>query len=256
MAHSILPYEVITSKIIERLEQGTVPWHQPWSVEMPKNLVSKRKYRGINVFLLGSMGYANPWWLTFRQAKQFDGHVRRGEKATPVVFWKVHQRDTGEVDEDGQPIIKVLPVLRYYNIFNVEQCEGIPREKIPALEPVREFHPIQKAEKTVQDMPQRPIIAHRAAQAFYPPSADTVNMPPAELFQSSEEYYSTLFHELTHSTGHPSRLGRLDTDNPAAFGSKDYSQEELVAEMGAAFLCGHCRIENRTIDNSAAYIQG
>ena len=83
-------------------------------------------------------------------------------------------------------------------------------------------------------MPQRPIIAHRAAQAFYPPSADTVNMPPAELFQSSEEYYSTLFHELTHSTGHPSRLGRLDTDNPAAFGSKDYSQEELVAEMGAA----------------------
>ena len=102
MAHSILPYEVITSKIIERLEQGTVPWHQPWSVEMPKNLVSKRKYRGINVFLLGSMGYANPWWLTFRQAKQFDGHVRRGEKATPVVFWKVHQRDTGEVDE-GRP---------------------------------------------------------------------------------------------------------------------------------------------------------
>ncbi|MDA2931250.1 zincin-like metallopeptidase domain-containing protein [Acidobacteria bacterium AH-259-O06] len=249
-------YEVITNKIIERLEQGTIPWHQPWSAEMPKNLITKKAYRGINVFLLGSMGYANPYWLSFKQAKQLGGHVRRGEHSTPVVFWKWLEKDTGEVNEDGEPIIKRVSVLRYYNVFNVDQCEDIPAEKIPPLENGREFHPIKEAENTVQVMPQRPKIEHRDAQAYYRPSSDTVNMPQPELFQSSEEYYSTLFHELTHSTGHQSRLNRLDTDNLAPFGSKDYSQEELVAEMGAAFLCGHCRIENQTMDNSAAYIQG
>lgn len=248
-------YEIITNRIIERLEEGTVPWHQPWSTEMPKNLVSKREYRGINVFLLGSTSYANPYWLTYKQAKRLGGHVRKGERSTPVVFWRWLEREQ-ENSDTGEKETKNVPLLRYYNVFNIEQCEGIPEDKIPAQENSREFAPIDTAEKTVQDMPQRPIIRHRGSQAFYRPSADVVNMPPAELFQSSEEYYSTLLHELTHATGHESRLGRLDTDKLAAFGSKGYSQEELVAEMGAAFLCGHCQIENKTIDNSAAYIQG
>ena len=255
MAQSSLPYEIITNKIIERLEHGTVPWHQPWSTELPKNLASKREYRGINVFVLGSTGYANPYWLTYKQAKQLGGHIRKGEKSSPVVFWKWLEREQ-ENPDTGEKEAKNIPLLRYYNVFNIEQCEGIPEDKIPELENTRDFHPIDTAEKTVQDMPQRPIITHNEAQAYYRPSADVVNMPPAESFLSDEEYYSTLFHELTHSTGHESRLKRLNTDKLAAFGSKDYSQEELVAEMGAAFLSGHCQIENRTIDNSAAYIQG
>ncbi|MDA2930432.1 ArdC-like ssDNA-binding domain-containing protein, partial [Acidobacteria bacterium AH-259-O06] len=239
-------YQIITDRIIKNLEQGTVPWHQPWSTEMPKNLISKKAYKGINVFLLGAGRYANPYWLTFKQAKQLGGHVRQGERSTPVVFWKWLEREQ-ENPETGETETVSLPLLRYYNVFNVDQCEDIPAEKIPPLENPRDFHPINEAEKTVQDMPQCPKIEHRTAQAYYRPSVDTVNMPSAELFRSAEEYYSTLFHELTHSTGHQSRLNRLDTDNLAPFRSKDYSQEELVAEMGAAFLCGHCRIENRTI---------
>ena len=255
MAHSSLAYEVITNKIIEKLEQGTVPWHRPWSCEMSKNLISKKEYRGINVFMLGSTGYANPYWLTFKQARQLGGHVCKGEESTPVVFWKWLEREQ-ENPETGQTETVNVPLLRYYRVFNVEQCDGIPKDKIPPLENARDFHPIEQAETVVQEMPQRPIVKHEAAQAYYRPSADVVNMPPAELFQSSEAYYSTLFHELTHATGHESRLKRLNTDKLAPFGSRDYSQEELVAEMGAAFLCGRCQIENQTIDNSAAYIQG
>ncbi len=248
-------YEIITETIIEKLERGTVPWHQPWSSEAAKNLISKRDYRGINVFLLGASRYANPYWLTFRQAKQLGGHVKKGERSTPMVFWKWLERerdnpDTGEIETVSTPL------LRYYRVFNVEQCEGIPAEKVPALENARDFRPIEEAERVVQEMPQRPIIQHEAAQAFYRPSADVVNMPAPKLFTGDEEYYSTLFHELTHATGHESRLKRLDTDKVAAFGGKDYSQEELVAEMGSAFLYGHCGIAERIIDNSAAYIQG
>ncbi|MDA2924636.1 zincin-like metallopeptidase domain-containing protein [Acidobacteria bacterium AH-259-L09] len=251
MAANSLAYEVITNKILEKLEQGVIPWRQPWSTEMPKNVVSKKEYRGINVFMLGCMGYANPYWITFKQAKALGGHVRQGEKSTPVVFWKWIDKE----NEDGER--ESYPVLRYYRVFNIDQCEDIPEDKIPAQDNVREFHPIDEAEKVVQGgMPELPFVESGATQAYYRPSTDTVHMPPAEVFTGDAEYYSTIFHELIHSTGHQSRLGRLDTEKLAAFGSKDYSQEELLAEMGAAFLCGHCRIENRTLDNSAAYIQG
>ena len=147
MAHSSLAYEVITNKILEKLGQGVIPWRQPWSTEMPKNVVSKKEYRGINVFMLGCMGYANPYWLTFKQAKKLGGHIRQGEKSTPVVFWKWIDKET----EDGEK--ESYPVLRYYRVFNIAQCEDIPEDKIPVQENVREFHPIDEAEKVVQDMP-------------------------------------------------------------------------------------------------------
>jgi len=247
-------YEVITNRIIEKLEQGTVPWHQPWSSELPKNLLSKKEYRGINVFLLGSQSYANPYWLTFKQARQLGGYLRKGERSTPVVFWKWYERDQVN-DENGELETVSSPILRYYSVFNVEQCEELDG-KIPPLETNNSFSPIEKAEQIAENMPHSPQITHAEARAYYRPFADMVNMPQPELFQSSEEYYSTLFHELTHSTGHPSRLNRFDTQDSITFGSRDYSQEELVAEMGAAFLCGHCAIDNRTIDNLAAYISG
>ena len=153
MAHSSLAYEVITNKIIEKLEQGTVPWHRPWSTEMPKNLVSKKEYRGINVFMLGSTGYANPYWLTFKQSKALGGHVRQGERSTPVVFWKWLEREQ-ENPETGDTETVNVPLLRYYKVFNVEQCDGIPEDKIPPLENARDFHPIEQAETVVQEMPQ------------------------------------------------------------------------------------------------------
>jgi len=248
-------YEIITDRIIEKLEQGTVPWHMPWSADGPKNLISDKAYRGINVFMLGSLGYMSPYWLTFKQAQALGGHVSKGEKGTPVVFWKtwknMEQNDKTSKWEDVSRF-----VLRYYSVFNIEQCT-LPAEEIPQDQEPNIIDPIPEAMRIVQAMPTAPAIEHGEPRAYYSPSRDLVNMPRAEAFNSSEEYYSTLFHELTHSTGHHSRLDRFKKDdsiNP--FGSREYSKEELIAEMGAAFLSGHCGIEDRIIDNSAAYING
>jgi antirestriction protein ArdC len=241
-------YEIITSRIIEKLEAGTAPWLKPWTGgEMPKNLTTGKTYRGANLFLLNMMNFSSPYWLTFRQCKERGGHVKPGEKATPIVFWNISKRE----DEDGEE--REIPLLRYYNVFNVEQCEGLQVDAI-AAEP-QHFSPLTECERIINDMPNSPEIRHNEPRAYYVPAKDYVNMPKAETFHSSEEYYSTLFHELTHATGHSSRLNRKGlTVN--AFGSSEYGKEELVAEMGAAFLCGSTRIENRVIDNSAAYVAG
>lgn len=246
--------EIITQRIIEKLEFGTVPWHRPWSgADMPKNLITKKEYRGINVFILSAMGYASPYWVSFKQAKELGGAVRKGEKGCPVVFWKWIEAET--VLADGQKVKDSHPMLRYYTVFNVQQIEGIDEKKIPALDrKYNERERIETCERVVENMPKRPNIIFDFAGAFFRPATDTVNMPKIETFDSSEEYYSTLFHELTHSTGHETRLNRRGSDAPRHFGDKEYSKEELIAEMGAAFLCGHCQIENKTIDNSAAYI--
>lgn len=247
-------YEIITSRIIEQLEKGTVPWHKPWNGDLsyPRNGVSQRAYRGINVFLLGCSEYSSPNWLTFKQAKDLGGAVRKGEKSTPVIFWKWLDKEDSETGD----AIKV-PLLRYYNVFNVSQCD-LPADKLPP-EPKIEtfpFSPIETCEQVVSEMANPPAIESNANAAFYRPSSDSVHMPSPERFEKAEEFYSTLFHELTHATGHKSRLHREGIADVAAFGSRTYSKEELIAEMGSAFLCGHCRIEQTTLDNSAAYING
>ena len=254
------PYEKITSRILELLEAGTVPWHKPWASVAVRNLVSQKEYRGVNTFLLGCMPYASPHWLTFKQAKALGGSVRKGEKGSPCVFWKWMKAKTVErEDEDGNTITLVdgrnplgFPMLRQYTVFNSEQCDGIEIPKIEA----RDNEPIADCEKIVSSMPKAPDIRHESTRAFYRPDEDFVSLPVLSAFDGSEEYYSTLFHELTHATGHASRLGRHGKREYTfhGFGSKNYSREELVAEMGAAFLSGHCGIENRTIDNSASYI--
>jgi antirestriction protein ArdC len=240
-------YQIIIDRIIRLLEAGTVPWHRPWKGgdQAPQNLVSRKAYRGINVFLLHAAGYPSPFWLTFRQAKSLGGSVKKGEHPFPVVFWKVLEE--GEEDEKRR-----VPLLRYHSVFNVAQCEGID---VPSLEPTGDFHPIDRCEKVVADMPRRPEIRHGAERACYSPLDDTVTMPEARLFESPEAYYGTLFHELTHATGHQSRLARKEIVESNRFGSDPYSREELVAEMGAAFLYGHCAIETTTVEQSAGYIQ-
>lgn len=242
-------YQIITDRIVCLLESGTVPWHKPWKGgnQWPQNFISRKVYRGINLFLLNAASYASPFWLTFKQVKALGGRVKKGEQSFPVVFWKVLEEKEGED--------KRIPFLRYHNVFNVTQCEGINIPTMPELENTPAFQPIEKCEQIVTAMPKQPEIHHNGIRACYSPSLDSVSMPESKLFDTSEGYYSTLFHELTHATGHASRLNRKEVTDSIRFGSDPYSREELVAEMGAAFLCGHCGIENKTIDLSASYIQ-
>lgn len=249
-------YDVINSRIMELLQQGTVPWRKGWHAasNYPKNLVSKREYRGINIFLLGCQQYSSPYWLTFKQCQDKGGHVCKGEKSTPVIFWKwIDRKDADEANQEETN--GKVPLLRYYNVFNIEQVEGITSPPSPEAI-TNPFTPIERADQIIAGMPLRPEIKHGGNQPAYSPMLDYVKMPEPSTFQSSEEYYSTAFHELTHSTGHSSRVGRKGILEPSYFGSHEYSKEELIAEMGAAFLCGHAGIEQRTIENSAAYIAG
>ena len=248
-------YEVITSRIIKQLESGTAPWHKPWKVRgksgLPRNLVSGREYRGINVWTLLSSGYASPQWLTFRQARQLAGHVRQGEVGFPIVYWKFGKREV----EDGDDIIEKRSVLcLYYTVFNVEQCEGLKIRPDEPADSQPQLEPIEACEQVVDAWRGKPIIRYGGDCASYSKVLDCVQVPERTRFDSVEEYYSTLFHELAHSTGHPARLNRSSLTDFERFGDHNYSREELVAEMGAAFLAGYCGIGNRTIDNSAAYL--
>jgi antirestriction protein ArdC len=247
-------YQIITDRILKQLEAGTTPWHKPWSVSgsggLPRNLLSNRPYRGINVWILASGEHASPYWLTFRQAHELGGHVRRGESGTPVVFWKFGTR----MVEDGVDMIEKPSVLcRYYLVFNVNQCEGLRLQ--PAAESASQIDPIENCEQIVTGWLGKPAIRYGNTQASYNRTHDLVQMPDRPTFVNAEEFYSTLFHELTHSTGHPLRLNRSTLAEFERFGDENYSAEELVAEMGAAFLCGFTGIENKTINNSAAYLR-
>lgn len=241
-------YEIVTKEIMQKLEDGTIPWQKPWNAELPMNLISKKEYRGINLFLLNMKRFTNPYWLSFKQVDELGGSVRSGEKGSMVVFYKWFQK----IDIDNE-VKDEFPILRYYKVFNADQCTGL---NIPKLEAKLEFAPIEKCEQIIDQMNNKPSINHDGNAAYYRPSNDSVTMPPKEIFKSIPEYYSTLFHEITHSTGHQSRLNRNTLTDICPFGSTNYSKEELVAEMGAAFLCGHAQIENKTIDNSASYIKG
>lgn len=259
-------YEIITSRVLAMLETGVVPWQKPWTTAnagdcLPRNLASGKPYRGVNVFLLHAMSYASPFWLTYRQAEELGGHVRKGEKATPVVFWKWLELESEERDEQGKPKSERVPMLRYYSVFNVAQCDGIEAPQPEGSDATKRTHTaIETAEQIVASMPKRPAIAHGGNRACYSPALDRVDMPQAETFDTGEHYYSVLFHELTHATGHESRLKRKSVAGSdgewSAFGSTPYAREELVAEMGASFLSGQAGIVERTLDNSAAYIAG
>jgi antirestriction protein ArdC len=257
-------YSIITNRIIEKLEAGCVPWHKPWrSIGAPCNLASKKRYRGINVWLLTVQGYTSPYWATMRQINALGGQVRKGEKATPVVFGRVyidgvevkageHEPETQEAEGQGRRRF----VLRYFSVFNTEQCDlpASVTEKL-ALPEQRQIDPIDACEKILAGMPNPPEIVHAGDKAFYSPVTDRVTMPPRGLFESAEEYWTTLWHECAgHATGHPKRLNRDSIKEAAPFGSPVYSAEEVLAEMAAAYMCGITGIENRTIDNSAAYI--
>lgn len=242
-------YERITERIIALLEEGTVPWRKPWrgQEDWPKNLVSGKEYRGVNVFMLGATMYTSPWWLTFKQAKDRGGNVKKGEKGFPCIYWNW----TEKKDNDSGDI-RMIPFAKYYTVFNAVQCEGIACPEQDSLRP--SASPIETCEDILAGMPLPPRVDTGRSRAAYHPVQDCVYMPESRAFESDEDYYATLFHELVHSTGHSSRLGRPGITDPIVFGSHTYAKEELIAEMGASFLCGRAGIENKVIENSAAYI--
>ena len=254
-------YAIVTEKIINLLEQGIVPWRRPWtSTGLPRNLVSKKPYNGINYFLLSASKYVSPFWLTYRQTTELGGHVRKGEESTIVIFWKVEDlkqsgegRDTQESNEKNRRRF----LLRYYRLFNLEQCE-LPQavlDKLPKIE-THEHDPIEAAERIIAGMPNPPEIQYAGSKAFYSSVTDRITLPPRELFISAEEQIATTYHEVSHATGHPKRLNRKSITEAAPFGSPTYSFEEMIAEMSAAYLCAEAGISPAVLENQAAYIAG
>ncbi|KJS02661.1 MAG: hypothetical protein VR65_04825 [Desulfobulbaceae bacterium BRH_c16a] len=242
-------YEIITEQILEIMSQGVIPWKKPWNARSAhRNLITGKQYRGINVFLLSCSGFSSPWWLSFKQAKEKGGMVRKREKGKQIVFWKPFLTQDTETGKD-----KKVFMLRYYTVFNLDQIEGVEAPQEPETV---ELEPIAEAEKIVSEMQNRPIIEEAGGnKACYYPGKDSVQMPYFQDFDEAEKFYCVLFHELGHSTGHVSRLARKEVQACSRFGSEDYSKEELVAEMTAAFLCGESGILPATVENSAAYLQ-
>jgi len=247
-------YKIVTDKIITMLEQGEIPWQKSWIGVAPTNLISKNPYRGINSLLLGCQDYSNPYWLTYKQSMDKGGYVKKGEKGTLIVFWKTRKlQDPPGEDSNDTEENKMIPLLRYYKVFNVLQCEGV---KYPSWKN-QDNNPIEQCEKVVNGYNDCPEIKPDLSRAYYSPTVDFIGIPSKNQFSSSEEYYSTLFHELTHSTGHKNRLDRKLIGLGHAFGSVDYSKEELIAEIGASFLCNITGIDNAVVTkNNAGYIQG
>lgn len=268
-------YDIVTEKIIELLDKGIVPWNRPWNPKAGNgrmsfnqyNLITKKPYRGINPWILGATadekGYASPYWLSFKQAKEKGGNVKAGEKATIVVFWKFMvkdaQDDNGKVilDDHGVPKKKTIPLLRYYYVFNLEQCEGIEAPALkeienPVLPTKNDLNPIETCEQIMNSYKTCPKIKFGSNRAFYSPAHDEITLPDKDQFIDMEHFYSVLFHEAAHSTGHKDRLHR--SDFISYFGSENYGKEELVAEMTSAFLCATAGIENTTIETNASYI--
>ncbi len=237
-------YESVTQQIIAALEAGTPPWVCPWRGAgidaRPANATTGRPYRGVNVLLLNlravAQGFGRSRWLTFQQALAVGGHVRRGEQGTQIVFFKMHEIDGNTTaPADGKSQRHVVPLLRAFTVFNVEQINGLPAGLSGPDRPALGWTPVEAAERILVD--SGALLQHGGSRAYYAPDADLIQLPPVSAFDCSSDYYATALHELTHWTGHASRCNR-----PLGMrhGVNAYAFEELVAEMGAAFLTDHC----------------
>jgi antirestriction protein ArdC len=244
----------VTEAIVASLESGVAPWTKPWvsaAGDLPLSLSTGRPYRGGNMMILALLkqmgGYESPFWGTFRQINGFGGRVRKGEEATPVVFWKMIEKEDGDK----------LPLLRYYNVFNLDQTEGVelPPRASKLIE--SDLPPVEvpaAVESVLAAYVGGPAIVHeRGDSATYSPAQDRIRLPELDQFARPEDYAGTLFHELVHSTGHPDRLSRI-TAGSTQFGCELYAEEELVAEIGAQMLAATAGI-SLEIERSAAYVE-
>jgi len=268
-------YELVTNEIIKGLENDIIAWEKSWvSIDQaPRNAVSNKPYRGINVLLLGLytqlFGYNDPRWVTYSQAKKLGGHVKKGERSAPVVLWLPIYKHTNECGENykercenigfGEDDCKKRVHVANYSVFNVEQCDGLKISKIDLPTGVStEYSPIEEAEQIISEYISRENIATGTGQrAYYSPTDDKIVMPEHNAFKNNEAYYDTFFHEIGHSTGHSSRLNRQNDGQPVHFGSESYANEELVAEMTSGFLSNIVGIDNpKSKEQRVAYIQG
>jgi antirestriction protein ArdC len=245
-------YQAITERFVELLKRGTVPWQKSWlSVQ---NLISQKAYRGINSLLLGSTDYQSPYWASFKQVVDLGGRVKKGEKSTPIIYYKILEKrdEVGNlvIREDGRPTR--IPFVRWSNVFNLEQTEGITPPNNPKGQV--QIQPNEKAASIVETAKLCPIH-HTGFAALYSPRDDIIRVPAPATFRSQEDYYHSLYHEMIHASGHLSRLNREGVALPAKFGSEPYCREELVAELGAAFLSNEAGILGQVqFENSAAYL--
>jgi antirestriction protein ArdC len=253
-------YDRITNRIISSLEAGTRPWLKPWNAEHAAGRITRplrhngQPYSGINVFMLWmeaeAAGYTAPIWMTFRQARELGGHVRKGEKGALVVYANAITK-TEELD-DGTEEERKIPYMKGYTVFNVEQIDELPahyyaKAAQPSLDPAERIAPVEAflAETGA-------AVSHGGNQAFYMPSQDRIQMPPFEFFRDPESYYATLLHETVHWTKHPKRLDR--EFGRKRWGDEGYAMEELVAEIGAAFLSADLGITPDIREDHASYI--
>lgn len=250
--------EMVAERVLAELEKGVAPWTKPWfGSDRFVSHNNGKHYSLLNCILLGTPGE----YVTFKQVQNEGGKVKKGAKSKFVVYWNFIEKR--EEDDSGEIKIKKFPILKYYNVFNVNDCEGI-KKKYLSDDDTRFIHEtVKDAEEVIKGYcdanPSLKIVrSNESGRAFYRPINDFIQVPRMEQFPKVEEFYSTLFHEMTHSTGHWSRLGRFkEVSAVAAFGDNDYGKEELIAELGAAALCGKCGIEsNDSFRNSAAYLKG
>lgn len=251
-------YSIITDNIIAQLEKGVIPWRKPWAHDViPQNLISKRAYQGINLWLLGMLGYEQNYFLTYKQVQELGGSVKQKETGHLVIYWKMNESKViSSADDNGEKSQeqKKHSILRYYTVFNIAQCENIPEDKLPGIVE-HDNQPLMECEAIVNSMPNPPAIRAKEQEAYYHPGKDYINMPRRKSFNTSEDYYAVLFHELIHSTGHSSRLNRDGIQQMSQFGSTLYSTEEIIAEMGSCYLCAIAGIAPKPLENSVSYIK-
>ena len=248
--------EMVADRVLEELKNGVVPWNKPWfGTDSFVSHVNGKQYSLLNCILLGKPGE----YATFNQIKKEGGKVKKGAKHKIVVFWKINKKT--ELNDDGELVETTYPMLQYYKVFNLDDCEGV-RKKYLTDEKRFSHDVVSEAEDIVSGYTGRNETLKierdkESNRAFYRPSEDKIVVPVMGQFEKVEEFYSTLFHEMIHSTGHWSRLNRFGEDNVVAAFGDDYGKEELVAELGAAALCGKCGIETKgSFRNSVAYLNG
>ena len=253
-------YQTVTNNILAAMENGIIPWKKPFKTSfspIPINFSTGKVYRGINVFLLNlaclQYGYPKNAWLTFRQAKQMGGYVKKGQMSETIIFWKstlINEKNIPQ--EEESELIKKVYIARTYNVFNIDQCEGIDEDSEILTTAPR----IGSCEDVYANYPEVRPEVNLGLKAMYIPALDQIRIPGIQVFHSTSDYYVTLFHELAHSTGHASRLNREGISEAKHSNKIRYSKEELIAEMGASFLCAFTGIENPDLtNNSAAYLQ-
>ena len=250
--------EMVAERVLEELKNGIAPWNKPWfGSDRFVSHVNGKHYSLLNCIMLGQPGE----YATFNQISKEGGKVKKGAKSKVVVYWSPVKKE--ETDDSGEIKIKTYFILKYYRVFNLNDCEGVKKKYLSDDDTKFIHETVKDAEEVIKGYcdanPGLKIVRdERSGRAYYRPSEDMIQVPMMEQFEKVEEFYSTLFHEMTHSTGHWSRLGRFKEEGSvAAFGGEDYGKEELIAELGAAALCGKCGIESRdSFRNSAAYLKG